>query len=161
MNLRELGLSIKRTCEAVGIDESLYYKWLKLGQRQKKGKYFQFFQASLSADAKAQARKLLHIEKAAEKGSVSAATWFLEHRFPDEFKQSTDMNVSVKPSIQYLQDFLDAEVKNKKGKTMSKLVGVVTQKTMETQPPAQDSIVDETEEDDLDEDDNEEEDEQQ
>jgi hypothetical protein len=122
MDLRELGLSIKRTCEAINIDESLYYKWIKHGQRAKNhpdNKYFKFFQASSSIEAKAIARKLLHIEKAAEKGNASAATWWLEHRHPQEFKQASDVNLNVKPPAKYLNYFMEWMDYKKKGVVVS------------------------------------------
>ena len=62
------------------------------------------------------ARKLAHLEKAAEKGNVTAATWFLEHKYPDEFKQAQDINLTLKPTVQQLNDFYELKEKEKEKK---------------------------------------------
>ena len=87
---------------------------MKLGSKKKEGKYFEFFQSVQSVPGKAMARKLAHLEKAAERGNVNAAVWFLEHKYPEEFKQAQDINLSVKPTIQQLNEFYLLKEKEKK-----------------------------------------------
>ena len=115
IHLLELGVPIKYACEALNIDERTYFVWMKLGRKKKDDKYFQFLQSVESIPGKAMARKLLHLEKAAEKGSVAASIWFLEHKYPDEFKQQpTEVNLTLKPTVQQLNDFYLLKEKEKK-----------------------------------------------
>jgi len=116
LKLLELGVPIKYACEALNIDESSFFVWMRLGRKKTEGKYFQFFKSVESIPGKAMARKLAHLEKAAEHGSVSACIWFLEHKYPELFKQATDVNLNVKPTIQEFIDFLDMKDKEKEKK---------------------------------------------
>jgi hypothetical protein len=124
LHFLELGVPIKYACEALGIDERSYYVWKKLGKRDKDrpdSKYFQFLQQVESIPGKAMARKLLHLEQAAANGSVSANIWFLEHRFPEVFKQSSDLNVTLKPSSETFRLFLEGpyrQIKAQREKTL-------------------------------------------
>lgn len=79
----------KDACQAVGISERVYYKWLKRGEKalklEEKGNkipkkeeiYVQFVQSIKKAKAKAVIRNVLVIQTAAKK-SWQAAAWWLE-----------------------------------------------------------------------------------
>jgi hypothetical protein len=110
----ELGVPIKYACEALNIDESRYYVWMKLGLKKPDTKYGEFRKSVEAIPGKAMARKLQYLETAAQKGSVNAVIWFLEHKYPAEFKQATDINLAVKPTIQQLNEFYEMKEKEKK-----------------------------------------------
>jgi hypothetical protein len=116
LKLLELGVPIKYACESLSIDESTYFVWMKLGKKKTEGKYFEFFKSVETIPGKAMACKLAHLEKAAEKGSVSACIWFLEHKYPEIFKQATDLNLNVKPDVTQFIAFLEMRDKEKEKK---------------------------------------------
>jgi len=72
------GNYIKTACEAVGIDESTFYKWGKRAGK-KEEPYFQFFQSVKRAESEAIIRNVITIQNAAKK-SWQAAAWFLERK---------------------------------------------------------------------------------
>jgi len=85
LQLLKLGVPQKYACEAVGIDETTFCRWIKIGRHKTEGKYYEFYQSVLRSNSEAMAIKLANLEKAAQKGSVNAITWFLEHKYPEEF----------------------------------------------------------------------------
>jgi len=126
LKLLELGVPIKYACQTLNIGEATYFRWMDLGQRDKdrpESKFREFRESVQSIPGKAMARKLAHLEKAAEKGNITATTWFLEHKFPEEFKQAQDINLSVKPTVQQLNEFYELKEKEKEKKKQPLLEG--------------------------------------
>jgi hypothetical protein len=72
------GNYIKTACEAVGIDESTFYKWGKRAEK-KEEPYFQFFQSIKRAESEAIIRNVITIQNAAKR-NWTAAAWFLERK---------------------------------------------------------------------------------
>jgi hypothetical protein len=72
------GNYIKTACEAVGIDESTFYKWGKRAEK-KEEPYFQFFQSIKRAESEAIIRNVITIQSAAKR-KWQAAAWFLERK---------------------------------------------------------------------------------
>ena len=97
INLLKLGMPQKYACEAVGINQDTFYTWMKLGGKKTEGKYHEFSEAVIRSKSEAMAIKLANLEKAAQKGSVSAITWFLEHKYPDEFGNKLKVEHSGNP----------------------------------------------------------------
>lgn len=123
IKMRKNGLSIKRCCEALGLTERIYYIWMKLGQRDKdrpKSKFFQFFQAINRSQAEALAELMDALDKAAKRGSVNALIIRGQHQFPEEFPRDkpTELNISMKPTIQQLNDFYELKEREKKNKVV-------------------------------------------
>ena len=114
LHLLELGVPIKYSCEALNIAEQRYFVWMKIGLKKPDTKYGEFRQLVLSIPGKAMARKLQYLETAAQKGSINAAIWFLERKYPDLFKQATDVNLTMKPTVQQLNEFYELKEKEKK-----------------------------------------------
>jgi len=84
-DLIKRGNYTKTACLAVGIDESCYYKWIKRGEEAKTGIYFQFVQSIKRVQEEAKVRYLERIREAADNGNWTAAAWFLERKYPDEW----------------------------------------------------------------------------
>jgi hypothetical protein len=147
LHFLELGVPIKYACQAVGIDERTYYVWMKLGKRDKDrpdSKYFQFLQSVDSIPARCLARKLLHLEQASANGSVSATIWFLEHRYPEIFKQPSDVNLNIKPDVTAFIAFLNgAEYKKMrdKKKQEEKALATTTQSNDAMRQPNTNGVV--------------------
>jgi len=119
IKMRKNGLSIKRCCEALGIDESLYYVWMNLGKRDKdrpESKYFKFFEAINRSQAEALAELMAALDNAAKRGSVNALLIRGQHQFPEEFPRDrpTEINLALKPTIQQLNEFYELKEKQKK-----------------------------------------------
>lgn len=119
IKMRKNGLSIKRCCEALGIDESLYYIWMNLGKRDEErpsSKYFKFFEAVNRSQAEALAELMAALDNAAKKGNVNALIIRGQHQFPEEFPRENpkEFNIAMKPTIQQLNEFYDLKEKEKK-----------------------------------------------
>ena len=126
LKLLELGVPIKYACEALNIDESTYFVWMKQGKEQSKGKYFEFFKSVQSIPGKAMARKLHHIEKAAEKGNVTAAIWFLKTKYPELFGDKLQIDATLQhqnPQFQPIQFVLADENGNSTGEVIATITG--------------------------------------
>lgn len=72
-------------CQYLGISKDTWYRWLKTGERQKKGIYSDFSDAVRQAEAEAEMRNVTIIQKAAQEGNLQAAIWYLERKFPDRW----------------------------------------------------------------------------
>lgn len=68
----------------VGISHQTFYNWLRWGEEQGEGKYFEFFEAVHAAQASAEVRAVTHIQKAMPDDWRAAAT-FLERRHPERW----------------------------------------------------------------------------
>ena len=80
-----LGMPIKFAAEAAGITEQTFYNWLKRGENESKGKFFEFAEHIKACKAKAVQLHLKLITKAASEGTWQASAWLLERRYPEEF----------------------------------------------------------------------------
>ena len=80
-------------CQAVGIDESTFYDWLKRGDIDvtdgKDTIFSQFVQSIKEAAAKAILKHVANIALVAEAGEWTASAWFLERKYPDLFGKRT------------------------------------------------------------------------
>lgn len=80
-----LGMPLKFAAEAAGITEVTFYNWIKRGENESKGKFFEFAEHIKTCKAKAVQLHLKLITKAATDGSWQASAWILERRHPEEF----------------------------------------------------------------------------
>jgi hypothetical protein len=82
------GNYVEQACEAVGINKTTYYDWMKRGKDHddagKKSKYAEFYNAVKRAQAEAECRNVAIIQKAAQT-QWQAAAWWLERTKPDRF----------------------------------------------------------------------------
>lgn len=100
-----VGNYIETACSLCRINKQSVYAWLRRGHDQKRGKYRDFLNAVKEAQAKAESRGLLLIEKAANGGQWQAAAWRLERKFPKRWGRQ---GAREKPTIEPGQ--LDAYV---------------------------------------------------
>ena len=79
-----IGLTNKDACEVNGIEESTFYRWMDEKEEFRKS----VKEAQLAA-------KQLHLKNihraAAEDRQWTASAWFLERKFPDEFKNRREI----------------------------------------------------------------------
>jgi hypothetical protein len=90
-----LGLTYALAANSAGVTYQTYNSWIKRGQTEKSGKYFDFYQYIKKCNADG-ARKLLEkLNDSANAGNCQVCMWILERRFPDEFarRQYSKMNV--------------------------------------------------------------------
>jgi len=109
LKLLKLGVPQKYACEAVGINEDTFYTWMKIGKNKDKGKYYEFSELVKKSKSEAMAIKLANLEKAAQKGNVSAITWFLEHKYPDIFGNKLHIEHSGKITFDQLRELLKSD----------------------------------------------------
>jgi len=83
--LIEAGNYQRHVAQALGIDHSTWYKWLSEGERTKNGLKHEFFDAVKKAEARAIARNVALIQRAAQDGNWQAAAWWLERKFPEQW----------------------------------------------------------------------------
>lgn len=81
------GNYIETAAALCGVSKGTVFGWLRRGQEQRRGRYRDFLNAVRGAQAQAESRMLLYIEKSAKK-DWRAAAWRLEHMRPRRYAQS-------------------------------------------------------------------------
>jgi hypothetical protein len=76
-----------------GIHEATFYNWIKWGEAQARGRYFEFFEAVKKAEAEGQAALVATIN-VASKDSWQAAAWILERKYPEEWGRKDALALS-------------------------------------------------------------------
>lgn len=105
-----LGMPLKFAAEAAGITEVTFYNWLKRGEAESKGQFYEFAEHVKACKAKAVQLHLKLITKAATDGSWQASAWILERRYPEEFGRKdrleldANMNHSGEVNLHTLSD---------------------------------------------------------
>lgn len=105
----EIGVPFKYAALACGISERTLYNWLERGEKEGKGKYFQFLQAVKEAEARSVVRDIAILEKAAQEGKWQAVAWRLERRHPEDFGRRDELRLehSGKIDINILRKYLE------------------------------------------------------
>jgi hypothetical protein len=78
------GNYISTACVYAGVDYTTHRKWMTKGERQKKGKYRDFFNAVTQAEAQCEVATVANWMNSVPK-EWEAAQKFLVHRFPDKW----------------------------------------------------------------------------
>lgn len=97
----KLGMSNIKACEYAGICEATFYVWMEKaekdvasGKTSKESKYVKLLEDIKKARATCQANHLLTIQQAATGGSWQASAWILERRFPNDFGNNSNVNIT-------------------------------------------------------------------
>lgn len=93
VNLLRVGNFVEVAMEAVGISKETFYAWVKRGEEEGDGIYFEFATSVKSARAQAEGRAVAVIAKAAEH-HWQAAAWFLERSAPARWGRAGAGNVA-------------------------------------------------------------------
>jgi len=97
-NMIRAGVTIKDACQAIGINESTYYKWRKRAEAEPKSLYFKLIQSIERAQAEAKISIILEWRKLLS-GDWRACEAFLKRRYPEEWgdriKHEGEMEVKV------------------------------------------------------------------
>jgi abortive infection bacteriophage resistance protein len=80
-----LGLTYALAANSAGVTYQSFNSWLKRGQTEKYGKYFEFYKYIQKRNADAARALLERLNEAAEAGNTQICMWILSRRFPDEF----------------------------------------------------------------------------
>jgi hypothetical protein len=80
--------TIGTACAACGITDRTFHNWMKRGEEEKRGPFFQFLQSATRARATAR-MKLVKIISDAAPRDWKAAAWQLERQYPEEFGRCT------------------------------------------------------------------------
>jgi hypothetical protein len=79
------GNFLETAASFAGIDKSTLHRWLKRGDRERRGACHDFAAAVDKAVADSQALAVARIAKAANDGNWQASAWLLERRFPENW----------------------------------------------------------------------------
>lgn len=107
------GNYIKTACLYVDIDETTFYRYMKLGEQDMKEEkdtvYSKFYKSVKKARAVAETRNVAVINKAS-KENWQASAWWLERSFPDRWgRRSVSVEANVKGDFKHEHE---GEVKN-------------------------------------------------
>jgi hypothetical protein len=80
-----LGLTYALAANSAGVTYQTLNVWLKRGQTEKSGKYFQFYKYIQKCNADAAKECLKHLNDATKAGNCQICMWILERRFPEDF----------------------------------------------------------------------------
>ncbi len=80
-----LGLTYSLAASAAGVTYQSLNSWLKRGQTEKSGKYYNFAQYIQKCNADAAKVLLERINEAVKAGDTQMCTWILERRFSEDF----------------------------------------------------------------------------
>lgn len=86
------------------------------GARPSIPELFEFFEGVKKATAEARIERLAHIEKAGRDGTWTAAAWWLERRYPDEYGRRERRDITVRAGAIEASEFdgsVDAEEEDK------------------------------------------------
>jgi len=113
----ESGLPYETACKLSNIISANFYNWKKWGEEaRKRGEeniYSKFLEKCEKAEAKAEARALVEIQKAGSRGNWQAWAWFLERRYPDRYGKQVKTIGDDKLDIEFDFEIIE-EDKNEK-----------------------------------------------
>lgn len=95
IDLVEQGLHTKHVAQALGISRQTFYNWLRKGEQTQKGLEYELYKGVQQAEARAIARNIAIIQKAAQDGNWQAAAWWLERKYPEEWGRKDRMNLET------------------------------------------------------------------
>ena len=95
--LIEAGNYQKHVAQALGVDESTWYRWLREGEQSEDENdlKYKFYQSIKKAEARAIARNVALIQRAAQEGNWQAAAWWLERKFPSEWGKKDKLDIGA------------------------------------------------------------------
>ena len=88
----KLGLTYDLAASYAGVDRTTIYNWMRRGQDETEGIYFDFFHAVKQSEGLCAAQCMTRIIRAAENGQWQAAGWIMERRYG--YRQRQDIQVS-------------------------------------------------------------------
>ena len=101
------GLTYEIAARAAGVSETTFYRWKQRGERSKRGKYREFWEALKRAESEAE-QVLVRRILAASNDTWQAAAWMLERRYPerwgrkDRVKHETDLGDALAQVLERL-----------------------------------------------------------
>lgn len=87
----EVGATYKLAAQYGGVHYDTFNRWMHAGEQAKSGRYFEFYEAIKSAEARAVIKWLALIDKAAA-DTWQAAAWKLERRYPQDYGRTVVQN---------------------------------------------------------------------
>ena len=100
------GLRNTDICKALGIHQSTFYKWL---QEPRSGLEVELFESLEKARAERKAFMLQTITKAAQDGTWTAAAWWLERVYPEEFaKPDRYHDAGMQEAVQAVRELTES-----------------------------------------------------
>ena len=87
----EAGNYKRIAAQACGIDQATFCNWMKWGEQQQRGRYFDFFKAVKEAEGRAEANCVAHVALATM-NDWRAAAWMLERSRRDRWGQNVTVN---------------------------------------------------------------------
>ncbi len=109
------GNYLETAAHLAGVNKQTIYTWLKRGQKEKSGEFRDFLDAVNKAQAGAEARLVMLLEKAATK-NWQAAAWRLERKYPKRWGRRDGLELSgnkKKPINAGLSDETIATIREK------------------------------------------------
>ena len=94
VSLLRQGCYAEHAAAAVGISETTYYKWMKLGRESDSGPHWELVQAVAQATSEALNDSLKRVQ-IASRDDWRAAAWFLERRSPTKWGRHDRQDVNV------------------------------------------------------------------
>ena len=112
------GLSRRDLCALAGVHGATLARWLDEGEaeadriaggggegaRVEHGLALKLYLALRMAEAEAKLSRLERLQAAGERGDWRADTWFLEHRYPDEFGRHVEIGVTPRPMAPFTSE---------------------------------------------------------
>jgi len=90
-----LGLTYSLAASAAGVTYQSFNSWIKRGQIDKSGEYFEFYKFIQKYKVDAAKKLLERRNDAADAGNCKVCMWILEMRFPDEFGRRVYRKMNV------------------------------------------------------------------
>ena len=105
-----IGAPYKDACYAARIDYDTFNNWIKRGEQEKKGEYFEFLGLVRKIESEAALRHLATINNAAAKGDWKASEAWLKAKRKKEWGNAVDLSNSdgsLKITVEYARDKTD------------------------------------------------------
>jgi transposase len=100
------GASIETAAAHAGVHRDTVYDWLRRGEEEAKGPHAAFVESARKAQSDCEMACLAMIKKDALNGSLPAATWLLERRFPGQWgrRDRHEVDATVKSTMEVTAD---------------------------------------------------------
>ena len=102
----KLGLTYELAASFAGVDRTSIYNWMRRGQQEEEGIYFDFFHAVKAAEGLCAAQCMGRIIKAAEGGAWQSSAWIMERRFGYSAKQEVKIG-AAEDSLDGAEDLIN------------------------------------------------------
>lgn len=121
------GLPYDTACALAGISYQTFLNWMRKGEQEQTGNFFEFFEEVKKAESIAEAVHIKNIKKAGNGGIWQADAWMLERRHPEKWgrREQIKQEITGKDGgpIEHVIGLTDDELEHRAKQILSRRAG--------------------------------------